>query len=143
VRWYSPRDWIESSDNVTEETSPDQPATTVANSNKPVINQPDVIDNGCNDDVATDNQPGVATDNQPDVATDNQNDVATDNQPGVATDNQPDVATDNQPGVATDNQPDVATDNQLDNGEGWDEEWAMVEEVTSVVKVLYAYTSGQ
>ena len=108
----------------TEDTPLEQAdiTTDVTTSNEPNSNQPDIAINT----VTSDNQPGVSTDDQPDVATNNQPDVATDNQPDVATDDQPDVATYTQPDVAIDNQPDA---------EGWDEEWAMVEEFTSVVKV--------
>ena len=120
VRWYSPRDWIKFSNDVTdpEDTPPDQLADVTT-------------------DVAIDNQPDAAVDNQLNAAIDNQCDAVIDNQPDAAIDNQPDAAIDNHPDAAIDNhQPDVAIDNQH---EGWDEEWAMVEEVTTVVKVYYMY----
>ncbi|XP_065886522.1 rab3 GTPase-activating protein catalytic subunit-like isoform X3 [Dysidea avara] len=119
VRWYSPRDWIKFSNDVTdpEDTPPDQLADVTT-------------------DVAIDNQPDAAVDNQLNAAIDNQCDAVIDNQPDAAIDNQPDAAIDNHPDAAIDNhQPDVAIDNQH---EGWDEEWAMVEEVTTVVK-YYAH----
>jgi len=73
VRWYSPRDWIETNDDIT--TTDDTPPDNVVN----------------------------------------QSDVAPDNH--------------NQPDVTIDNQPDVAPDNQ--QSEGWDDDWAMVEEVVN------------